>query len=142
VDSGVNNIELKFKELHLPSLQKHVSFMAKENKLQDTQTFNYVLRDKKGEPIAMTAVLSLTINSYPDGDLVRNQYAGSLVLNGKNYDIASQSFTHQFSDNEAKYLAPILLYEDDYHAYYYKAYALNTNFEFEVYAVFKPVVQK
>jgi class 3 adenylate cyclase len=142
VDSGVNNVELKFKESRLPSLQKGVSSLAKESKLQDKQTFNYVLYDKKGEAIAMTAELSLVISSYPDGDSIRNQYEGSLVLNGKHYDIASQSFSHLLSDHETKRLDPVLLYEDDYHAYYYKAYALNTHFEFEVYGVFKPVVQK
>ncbi len=142
IDYGVNNIELKFKELRLPSIQQRVSSLAKENKLQEQQTFNYALYDKHGEKIPLTADLNLQLSSYPDDkdtDLIHDQYAGSVTINGKAYYIAPQSFTHKRSAPEAQRSEPVLIYQDDYHAYYYKYYVYQTTFELEIYAVFKPV---
>jgi len=145
IKHGINNIELKFKELRLPSLQKRVSALAKENKVQEQQTFDYQLYDNNGNKIPFTVDVKLQLSSYPDdkdANLIHDQYSGSLNINDKLYDIAAQSVTHKRSDADAHRIEPMLIYEDDYHAYYYKYYAYQTTFEFELDAVFKPVVQK
>ena len=145
INSGINNIELKFKELRLPSLKKFVSALAKENKLSATENFNYQLYGYNGEKIPMTGEINLQITSYPDDKdraLIHDQYAGSLKINDKVYTIAQQSFTHKRSDTEAKRIEPVLIYQDEYHAYYYKYYAYQTTFDAEIYAVFKPVANQ
>jgi class 3 adenylate cyclase len=145
VDYGVNSIELNFKELRLPSLKKFVSALAKENKLSTTESFNYQLYGYDGEKIPMTGEISLQITSYPDdkdSDLIHDQYAGSLKINDKVYPIAQQAFTHKRSDPEAQRIEPVLVYQDNYHAYYYKYYAVQTTFDVEIYAVFKPVLNQ
>jgi hypothetical protein len=119
--------------------------LAKENKLQEHQTVNYALYDNHGDKISFAVDLDLQLSSYPDDtdtDLIHDQYQGSVTINGKVYNIAPQSFTHKRSDTEAKRSEPVLVYEDAYHAYYYKYNVYQTTFELEVYAVFKPVVQK
>lgn len=142
VDYGVNSIELKFKELRLPSLKKFVSALAKENKSSEKESFNYQLYGHNGEKIPVTGEISLQITSYPDdkdSDLIHDQYAGSLTINNKVYPIAQQAFTHKRSDTEAQRVEPVLVYQDEYHAYYYKYHAVQTTFDVEFYAVFKPV---
>jgi hypothetical protein len=142
IQRGINNIELKFKELRLPSVQRYVSALAKENKVQEHQTFSYALYDNHGDKIPFNVDINLQLSSYPDGkntDLIHDQYAGAITVNGKAYDIAQHEFTHKRSDTDAQRSEPVLIYEDDYHAYYYKYRASQVSFEFEVYAVFKPV---
>ncbi len=144
VNYGANNIELKFKELRLPSLLKRVSALAKENKLSDKQAFNYVLYDNNGEKIPFSGELNLQLSSYVDSknaDLIDNQYAGSLKINDKVYEITPRQFSLKRSDTEAQRIEPVLVYEDNYHAYYYKYYAYKPTFELDFYAVFKPVVE-
>ena len=143
VDYGVNSIELKFKELRLPSLKKFVSSLAKENSVSAKESFNYQLYGHNGEKIPVAAEISLQITSYPDdkdSDLIHDQYAGSLKINDKVYPIAQQAFTHKRSDPAAQRIEPVLVYQDNYHAYYYKYYAYKTSFDVEFYAVFKPVI--
>ncbi|MDD1616279.1 MAG: hypothetical protein CG439_1417 [Methylococcaceae bacterium NSP1-2] len=143
VDYGVNSIELKFKDLRLPSLKKFVSALAKESSLSAKENFNYQLYGYNGEKIPVTGEISLQITSYPDdkdSDLIHDQYAGSLKINDKVYPIAQQAFTHKRSDPAAQRIEPVLIYQDDYHAYYYKYYAVQTTFDVEIYAVFKPVI--
>ncbi len=145
VDYGVNSIELKFKELRLPSLKKFVSALAKESSLSAKESFNYQLYGHNGEKTPVAGEISLQITSYPDdkdSDLIHDQYAGSLKINDKVYPIAQQAFTHKRSDPEAKRIEPVLIYEDKYHAYYYKYYAVQTTFDVEIYAVFKSVLLK
>jgi class 3 adenylate cyclase len=142
IQRGINNIELKFKELRLPSVQRSVSALAKENKVQEQQTFSYALYDNHGDKIPFNVDINLQLSSYPDGkntDLIHDQYAGAVTINGKSYDITQHEFTHKRSDTDAQRSDPVLIYEDDYHAYYYKYRASQVSFEFEVYAVFKPV---
>ncbi len=141
IDSGINNIELKFKELRLPDLLNRLDLSTTKQAVKN-ESFSYELYGRNGEKIPYTAELNIKLNSdidAKDADLIHNQYAGSLKLNDKVYDIAPQSFTHKLSDTEAKRFDPVLLYEDDYHTYYYKYYANKTTFEFELYAVFKPM---
>lgn len=141
IDYGVNNIELKFKQLRLPDLLNRLDLNENKQAVK-TESFSYALYGHKGEKIPYTAELNIQLNSNVDGknaDLIHDQYAGSLKLNDKIYTIAAQSFTHKLSDNEAKRFDPVLLYEDQYQAYYYKYYVYKTTFEFELYAVFKPV---
>lgn len=145
IQRGINNIELKFKELRLPSVQRYVSSLVKENKVQEQQTFSYALYDNKGDKIPFNVDINLQLSSYPDSkntDLIHDQYAGAVTINGKSYDITQHEFTHKRSDADAQRSEPVLIYEDAYHAYYYKYRAYQVSFEFEVYAVFKPVVQK
>jgi class 3 adenylate cyclase len=142
IQRGINNIELKFKELRLPSVQRYVSSLAKENKVQEHQTFSYALYDNHGDKIPFSVAINLQLSSYPDGkntDLIHDQFAGAVTVNGKSYDITEHEFTHKRSDTDAQRSEPVLIYEDDYHAYYYKYRASQVSFEFEVYAVFKPV---
>jgi class 3 adenylate cyclase len=142
IDSGINNIELKFKELRLPDLLNRLDLTTTKQATKN-ESFNYELYGQNGEKIPYTAELVIKLNSdvdTRDANLIHNQYAGSLKLNNKVYDIAPQSFIHKLSDTEAKRSEPVLLYQDDYHAYYFKYYANQTTFEFELYAVFKPVV--
>jgi len=143
IQRGINNIELKFKELRLPSVQRYVSSLAKENKVQERQTFSYALYDNHGDKIPFNVDINLQLSSYPDGkntDLIHDQYAGAVTVNGKAYDIAAHEFTRKRSDTDAQRSDPVLIYEDAYHAYYYKYRAYQVSFEFEVYAVFKPVL--
>lgn len=142
VNRGINTVELRFKELRLPSLLTRVSSLAKENKLADQQAFNYVLYNNNGEKIPFAVELNLQLSSYVNSkqaDLIDNAYSGSLKINDKVYVIAPQQFTHTLADTEAKRIDPVLVYQDDYHAYYYKYYAYKTTFEVDFYGVFKPV---
>lgn len=141
IDYGVNNIELKFTEHRLPSLQNRLDLTETKQAVKN-ETFNYELYNNNGEKIPFTAEIKLQLNSIVDADLAHDQYTGSLKINNKVYDIAPQSITHKLSDTEAQRFDPVLLYEDQYHAYYYKSYVYKTTFEVEIYAVFKPVKQK
>jgi class 3 adenylate cyclase len=138
INRGINNIELKFKELRLPSLLTRLDLTESKQAL-----FNYQLYGHNGEIIPYTAELTLQLNSEADStnaDVINDQFAGTLKLKNKIYNIASQHLTHKLSDTEAKHFATVLVYEDDYHAYYYKYYLYKSTFEFEFYAVFKPVL--
>jgi class 3 adenylate cyclase len=145
VNRGINNVELKFKELRLPDLLNRLDFNETKQLLKH-EAASYELYGHNGEKIPFSADLSLQINSEVDknnSDVINDQFEGSLKINNKVYDIAPQHFTHRLSDTEAKRFAPVLVYEDDYHAYYYKYYVYKTVFEFEFYAQFKSVlVQK
>jgi hypothetical protein len=138
VNRGINNIELKFKELRLPSLLTRLDLTESKQALKN-ETFNYQLYGHNGEIIPYTAELTLQLNSEADS-VSNDQFAGTLKLNNKVYDIALQYLSHKLSDKEAKHFAPVLVYQDDYHAYYYKYYLYKSTFEFEFYAVFKPVL--
>jgi class 3 adenylate cyclase len=142
INSGINNIELKFKELRLPSLLNRLDLNETKQALKH-ETASYELYGHDGEKIPFIAELSLQLNSEVDSnntDVINDQFAGALKINNKVYDIAPQHFTHRLSDTEAKRFAPVLVYEDEYQAYYYKYYVYKTTVEFEIYAEFKPVI--
>ncbi|MDP3009229.1 MAG: adenylate/guanylate cyclase domain-containing protein [Methylococcales bacterium] len=63
IQRGINNIELKFKELRLPSVQRYVSSLVKENKVQEQQTFSYALYDNKGDKIPFNVDINLQLSS-------------------------------------------------------------------------------
>lgn len=128
--------------MRLPSVQRYVSSSAKENKVQEQQTFSYTLYDNNGDKIPFSVDINLQLSSYPDSkntDLIYDQFAGAVTINGKAYDITQHEFTHKRSDTDAQRSELVLIYEDAYHAYYYQYRAYQVSFEFEVFAVFKPV---
>lgn len=142
VESDINNIELKFKELRLPELLNRLD-LTETKQAEKNQSFSYELYGQNGEKVPYTAELNLELSSEPDSknaDLIHSKYVGSLKLNGKVYEIPAQSFDHKISDNIVKHIDPVLLYQDQYHNYYYDYYTNKTMFEFNMYAVFKPVV--
>ena len=144
INSGINNVELKFKELRLPSLLNRLDLTETKQALKH-ETDRYELYGHDGEKIPFIAELSLQTTSKADSnhaDVINDQFSGALKINNKAYDIPPQHLTHRLSDTSAKRFAPVLIYQDEYHAYYYKYYAYKTTVEFEIYAEFKPVVNQ
>jgi class 3 adenylate cyclase len=141
IKNGINNIEPKFKELRLPSLLNRLDLT--ENKQASKQeAASYELYGHDGEKIPFITELNLNATSVADknnADIINNQFSGALKINNKVYDIAEQHFTHRLSDTEAKRFAPVLVYQDDYQAYYYKYYVYKSTVEFDFYGEFKPV---
>lgn len=139
ITRGQNNIEPVFKALSLPSILARLD-INEQKSLIKTEKFNYALYDKQGQLLPFNAELSVTLNSVPDvesPDIMQDNYQGALILNGKTYDIDTRAFGHRLSDENSQPIAPVLIYEDEYQAYYFKGYVYKTTFEFDMYALFK-----
>lgn len=142
IQYGKNNLKPKFKELRLPSLNNRLSLTEERNEATKHRSFNYFLYSNAGEKINYQVDLELTLSNQvdeQDKDLSHDQLSGVVKINDRSIKWGPVEQKHRFSATRSTRVQPVLIYEDEYHAYYYQYYVYKTTFDVTLLAKFKPV---
>lgn len=142
IQYGNNNLKPKFKELRLPTLNNRLSLTEERNEATRNRSVNYFLYADNGKKTEYQADLELTLSNQvdeQDKDLSHDQLSGVIKINDQLIKWGPVEQEHRFSAKRSTRVQPVLIYEDEYHAYYYQYYVYKTTFNVTLTAKFKPV---